>query len=125
MEYEFIHDPINGAASARFSLDHENLGPWLEIELANSTEKLTALLSAIDEVDHGHKHEVTIIGHEYSVLIEKEDVTVRSNTNFNGMDSSKVENLPDGIQLSEQYASSTCGLDDFRKLLLSWSNFVH
>jgi len=125
MEYEFIHDPISGVASANFSIDHENLGPWLEIELANNIEKLTALLSAIDEVDHGHKHEVTIIGHEYSVLIEKDDVTVRSNANFDGIDIGDVDNLPDELLLSEQHASSTCGLDDFRQLLLSWSDFIH
>jgi len=125
MEYEFIHDPINGMASAKFSIDHENLGPWLEVELGNDTEKLTALLSAIDAVAHGHQQEVIIIGHEYSVLIEKEDVTVRSNANFNGLDNSEMESLPDELNLSEQYATSICGLDDFRQLLLSWSKFVH
>jgi len=125
MEYEFIHNPINGVASARFSFEHENLGPWLEIELANNFEKLTALLTAISDVEHGNKHDVTIIGHEYSVFIEKDDVTVRCNANVNAMDNGDLENLPDELHLSEQYASCTCGLDDFRQLLLSWSKFVH
>jgi len=32
MEYEFTHDATTGQAKARFSLEHEVVGPWLEVE---------------------------------------------------------------------------------------------
>ncbi len=120
MEYEFIHDPTNGASSAKFSLEHENLGPWLEIELGSDTEKLTELLTAIAAVESGKQHEVNVIGQEFSVMIDKNDVIIQSNIALNGDD----ENIPDGLENSEQFAMSSCGLDDFRQLLLSWSKFT-
>lgn len=125
MEYEFIQDPSNGSACARFSLEHENLGPWLEIELANNTEKLTEILSAIACVGSGEKHEVTIVGHEFSVTMDKNDVTVQSNSSLNGFDSNEEMSILAELNASEQHAHSVCGLEDFHQLLLSWSKFVH
>jgi uncharacterized protein len=126
MEYEFIHDPTNGAASATFSLEHENLGPWLEIELANSTDKLTQLLNAITDIESGKKDEIIIVGHEFSITFDKEDVTVKSNAaSGNGLANDDFSAIFDELPASEQYAMSSCGLDDFRQLLLSWSQFVN
>ena len=51
MEYQFIDDPLTGSAIAKFSLDHEVIGPWLEVEVGTDTEKLKQLLSAMADIE--------------------------------------------------------------------------
>ena len=124
MEYEFIHDPITGVASARFSMEHENIGSWLELELAKDRQKLTELLTAIAKVESGKAQEVRIVGHEFSVLIEKDDVTIEHNSAFNSAETLPVE-LQEDIHNEDFNAISQCGLDDFHQLLLSWAKFIN
>ncbi len=53
MEYQFIDDPLTGSAIAKFSLDHEVIGPWLEVEVGTDTDKLSkfCLLYTSDAAD--------------------------------------------------------------------------
>ena len=124
MEYEFIHDAITGDAKARFSLEHEVVGPWIEVELGHDANKLTQLLTAIDNVEKGHKSEVLITGHEYSVAISKSDVEFHTNASMNGAEPLSEMLTADHIHFDES-ESAACGLDDFRTLLLSWSRFTN
>ncbi|MGB0938383.1 MAG: YacL family protein [Colwellia sp.] len=123
MEYEFIHDAITGQARAKFSLEHEVIGPWLEVELSNSREKLTNLLTAIDDVVHQPTEEITITGHEYSVTFSGHDVEVYANSAI------EDEELPDMLTTEhihpDQNESACCGIEDFRTLLLSWARFTN
>lgn len=124
MEYEFIHDAITGEAKARFSLEHEVIGPWIEVELGNDSSKLTALLTAIDNVEKGHQQEAFIAGHEYSVAINRDDVEIQTNASLNGAEPLSDMLTDDHIHYDEnEYAC--CGIDDFRALLLSWSRFTN
>lgn len=124
MEYEFIHDAITGEAKARFSLEHEVVGPWIEVELGNDATKLTQLLTAIDSIEKGQQNEVVIIGHEYSVAISRDDVEIQTNASLNGAEPLSEMLTTDHIHYDEsEYAS--CGIDDFRALLLSWSRFTN
>jgi hypothetical protein len=130
MEYEFIHDPSTGVASARFSMEHENIGSWLELELAADKQKLEKLLIAIDDVETGKKQEIRIVGQEFSVLVEKNDVTIEHNSLLDDSDSveliaSKERLLSEELHNDEFNAMSQCGLDDFHQLLLSWAKFIN
>ncbi len=123
MEYQFIDDPITGAAMAKFSLDHEVIGPWLEVEVGKDPAKLTQLLTAMAEIEQEKQSEITITGSEYTVVFNRGDVTVQTNASLDG-----IEVLPDGlieenIDFDEQ-DSSSCGREDFRELLLSWASFI-
>jgi uncharacterized protein YacL (UPF0231 family) len=124
MEYEFIHDAITGNAKARFSLEHEVIGPWIEVELGHDTMKLTQLLTAIDSVEKGHQSEVVITGHEYSVAISQSDVEILTNASFNGAEPLSEMLTTEHIHF-DQNECAACGLDDFRELLLSWSRFTN
>jgi uncharacterized protein YacL (UPF0231 family) len=124
MEYEFIHDAITGDAKARFSLDHEVVGPWIEVELGHDSAKLTQLLTAIDNVEKGHQSEVVITGHEYSVAISQHDVEIQTNASLNGAEPLSEMLTTDHIHY-DQNESAACGIDDFRTLLLSWSKFTN
>lgn len=124
MEYEFINDPITGSARANFSLEHEVIGPWLEIEVGHDTAKLKELLTAISDVDKGKHHEVIIEGREYTVEISDEDVIVKNNAGMNGTATELPLELAEEFDNYDQNSMGSCGLDDFRTLLLSWAKFT-
>ena len=125
MEYEFINDPITGSAKANFSLEHEVMGPWIEVEVGSNTDKLTELLTALNEVAKGASHELMITGHEYSVEISQADVIIKNNASIN----STAEELP--IELAEEFenydqnSEASCGTEDFKALLMSWARFTN
>lgn len=123
MEYEFIHDAITGEAKARFSLEHEVVGPWIEVELGRDSAKLATLLTAIDNVEKGQQSEVIITGHEYSVAISDGDVEIHTNASLNGADPLSEMLTTDHIHYDEN-DSAACGIEDFRTLLLSWARFT-
>ena len=124
MEYEFIHDAITGEAKARFSLEHEVVGPWIEVELGNDSAKLAQLLTAIDKVEKGQQNTIVITGHEYSVAISQGDVEIHSNASVNGTEPLSEMLTVDHIHYDEN-DSAACGIEDFRALLLSWSRFTN
>jgi len=124
MEYEYLHDTINGSAKARFSIEHEVMGPWLEVEVGNSTEKLTQLLTAIDNVESGKNKEVMITGQEYCVVISAGDVEVQTNDSMNGFEQLPESLIEEQIDF-DQNCKSSCGIEDFREMLMSWSKFTN
>lgn len=123
MEYEFIHDAVTGGAKAKFSLEHQIIGPWLEIELGQSMEKLEEVLTAIDGIESGKWQERLITGHEYSLVVSHDDVHIQANALLNGEEKLPEEFSEDGMNFDGQ-DSSSCGVDDFRTLLLSWAKFT-
>lgn len=122
MEYEFIHDPTNGNAKAKFSLEHEVFGPWLEIEVGQSLPKIKELLKVINDAEANFSQNATITGLEYSVVITNHDVTVKANVCMNGEEALPEALMQDSLHLDSQ-AEGSCGIEDFRDLLLSWSTF--
>jgi len=128
MEYEFVHDAITGEARALFSLEHEVIGPWLEVEVGRNMTKLNELLSSIDAISVGKSHELLITGSEYSITLSKDEVSIQTNVSMNGSLNEHGEGLSemltdDHIHLDENEVTG-CGLDDFRTLLLSWQEFT-
>ncbi len=123
MEYEFIHDATTGNAKAKFSFEHQIIGPWLEIEVGHDTAKLTEILTAIDEIESGKLQEALITGHEYSVLLDRQDVQIQANALLNGEIQLPEELSSDELNFDSQDAS-ICGVEDFRALLLSWAKFT-
>lgn len=123
MEYEFITDAVTGDAKAKFSFEHQIIGPWLEVEIGQCTEKLTRVLTAIDNIESKRAQEVLITGHEYSVLVNGDDVKIQANALLNGEEQLPEELTSDDMTFDNQEGSS-CGIDDFRTLLLSWAKFT-
>lgn len=124
MEYEFIHDTITGEARARFSLEHEVMGPWIEVELGRDSDKLTQLLTAIDKVEKGESKEIAITGSEYSVTLNRDDIEIQTNASLNGSEPLPEMLTDEHINL-DQNEIAGCGIDDFRLLLLSWAKFTN
>ena len=124
MEYQFINDPITGGAMAKFSLEHEVIGPWLEVEVGADPVKLANLLSAISEIEQEKKLEITITGSEYTVILNRGDVTVQTNASMDGAELLPEDLMEEDIDF-DQHDSSSCGREDFREILLSWAKFLN
>lgn len=122
MEYEFIYDPMSGGSKAKFSFEHEVFGPWLEVEVASQSEKITELLGIISTVSDEPSQEIFITGCEYSVLVTHSDVTVKSNSAFNSTGIMPDSLVDDDLNFDVQ-GEGECGLEDFKELLLSWAKF--
>ena len=129
MEYEFVHDPITGEARALFSLDHEVIGPWIEVELGHDAAKIKQLLTVIDNIENNSNQEVSITGSEYSITLTCNDISIQTNASINDNDSTSISNLPEMLTDEhinlDQYEQAACGLEDFRALLLSWKQFTN
>ena len=129
MEYEFVHDAITGEARALFSLEHEVIGPWMEVEVGHNVNKLTDLLTAIDNIETGQSQEILITGSENSITLNNEDVSIQTNVSMNGSLNGSGEGLPEMLTDEhihlDQNEIAACGLDDFRALLLSWGQFTN
>ncbi|MFT5759307.1 MAG: hypothetical protein ACI9LM_004064 [Alteromonadaceae bacterium] len=123
MEYEFIQDPITGYAKAKFSMEHEVMGPWLEVEVGHNTEKLTELLTAIAKLNTRKNSDLLVTGHEYSAVFSEDDVTIQTNASLNG-----AQSLPDTLAEEDldfdQNNIASCGIEDFKELLHSWAIFI-
>lgn len=128
MEYEFVNDAITGEARALFSLEHEVIGPWMEVEVGRDINKITELLTAVDNIEKGKASEVLIEGSEYSITLSKEEVAIQTNLSMNGSLNGGGEGLAE--MLTEEHIHldlkemASCGLEDFRTLLLSWGKFT-
>lgn len=129
MEYEFVHDPITGEARALFSLDHEVIGPWIEVELGHDADKMKQLLTVIDNIENDSNQEVSITGSEYSITLTCNDISIQTNASINDNVSTNNGNLPEMLTDEhinlDQYEQAACGLEDFRALLLSWQQFTN
>lgn len=123
MEYQFRSDPTTGMRKAIFSFEHEIFGPWLEVEVGGDAEKLTAVLEAIDNVQHGHQQEITITGSEYSLQIDSQDVFIKANASLNGSSGLSEELTEQGLGIADGDVAM-CGLEDFRNIILAWSRFI-
>lgn len=123
MEYEFRHDTITGNATANFSYEHQGMGPWLEVEIGQNSQKLMQLLLAIEQIISREQQEIVITGQEYSVTISLSDVVVNANASLNEMNSVPEQLTSDELNFDENCTAS-CGIDDFRELLLSWADFI-
>lgn len=129
MEYEFVHDAITGEARALFSLEHEVIGPWIEVEVGRNVTKINDLLNTIGDISAGKFHELLITGSEYSITLSKDEVSIQTNVSMNGALNEHGEGLSemltdDHIHLDEHEIAG-CGLDDFSALLLSWREFIN
>lgn len=123
MEYQYQLDSSTGNFKALFSYEHQIFGPWLETEIYNNQQKLIEVLTAIDDVSANKKNEIIITGCEYTLTIDQQDVAIQVNSNISGDNLLAVEYSEQDLNFDES-SVAMCGLEDFRQLILSWSNFV-
>lgn len=125
MEYEFSYNPITGLASARFSMEHELMGPWLEVEIGNSVDKVDALINDIKskyKVKNGVHNDIFEVGCEYTLILSHDSVNVIANTEFE-FGSNEGVDLEYGLY-DDLERSIECGIEDFEEMLMQWKMFI-
>lgn len=122
MEYEFRKDFISGNSIATFSLEHEVFAPWLEQELGKDIDKIDGLLQQIDHISTTAQSELKLVGKEFSLIVDSNDVEVIANIS---LDEIEIPELAlESIDDCEQFVSAICGSEDFVVMLNSWREFV-
>lgn len=118
MDYEFRHD-LYGRYQARFSMGHEALGLWLTEELAANHELTDSLLDKIEHLKNNQCREYHQNGKEFTLHMSREGVEIHSMLLDNTFDEA-----PEELSFYDQESYASCGLDDFRQLLLAWQTFI-
>lgn len=126
MDYHFQRN-FSGQPEAQFSMDHESIGYWLTDELGSNNQQLDHLLHVIDSLEKGLRWEYFDDGIDYRVHLTRDGVAISAASlesesalpvSFEGCDVLAQLNYYDHESMSQ------CGLDDFKKLLLGWQEFL-
>lgn len=117
MDYQFFQD-ITGAISAKFSMDHEAIGYWLNEEVKNNLSLLDAIEENYEKIK-GSEKQWELIGHEYTLLLDDEEVMIRANQL-----SFETEGLEEGMSYYDNESVAFCGIDDFLLMLKDYRIFV-
>ncbi|MDN4502809.1 YacL family protein [Alteromonadaceae bacterium BrNp21-10] len=119
MDYQFFHQ-ADGLPKAEFSMGTEALGRWFTEELATDQQKITQLLTAIEQLEQQQIKDYELIGNEFSLRLNQDEIEIFANST----QALETEILAEDIYLYEQESSCGCGLEDFLQVLLSWQQFV-
>ena len=117
MDYEFQRD-LTGGILARFFFFFEAIGYWLNDEIQGDISLIDQILTEMDEVK-GSEKQWQLIGKEYSLSIDDEEIMVRANTlHF------ETDDLEEGMSYYDNESIAFCGLDDFATMLQKYRLFI-
>ncbi len=119
MEYEFSQDML-GAPVARFSMDHEAFGFWLEDELVGQAARLAQLLEEAARLKSSQGWSFELQGREYRLVLDRDEATVAANALSQDEDDWDDEEMT----LSDEGQRAGCGLDDFEAMLGDWQRYL-
>ncbi|WP_192457962.1 protein YacL [Musicola keenii] len=117
MDYEFLRD-VTGQVMVRMSMGHEAVGHWLNEEVKGQEAVLDEIEAAVRDLA-GSERQWERHGHEYTLLLDSEEVMVRANQLDFSMDE-----MEEGMSYYDEESLSLCGLDDFLDLLVKYREFV-
>jgi len=119
MNYQFTKDP-QGKPIARFEMGCEAFSQWFSDELGADHKKINTILDAIKQLHNKELKEYVLRGQETSILLDADEVEVRSNM----LNEDTPEEIPEGTELYDQELMAGCGLEDFVHVLHSWKDYV-
>lgn len=117
MDYQFFQDRT-GAISAKFSMDHEAIGYWLNEEVKNDLSLLDTIEENYEKIK-GSENQWELIGHEYTLLLDDEEVMIKANQL-----SFETDGLEEGMSYYDNESVAFCGIDDFLLMLKDYRVFV-
>ncbi|WKV49743.1 MULTISPECIES: protein YacL [Dickeya] len=117
MDYEFLRD-VTGQVVVRMSMGHEAVGHWLNEEVKGQQAVLDEVEAAVRELA-GSERQWERPGHEYTLLLDSEEVMVRANQL-----AFETDELEEGMSYYDEESLSLCGLEDFLELLEKYRTFV-
>lgn len=117
MEYEFLRD-ITGGVKVRMTMDHEAVGHWFNDEVNEDLSVLDEVEAAAAEVK-GSVRQWQRVGKEYTLLLDEEEVMIRSNQlGFEG------DEMEEGMNYYDEESLSFCGVEDFLAVIAAYRAFL-
>ncbi|MDW5499967.1 protein YacL [Pseudomonas lundensis] len=117
MDYEFLRD-VTGQVIVRFSMGHEVIGHWINEELKGDLNLLDRIEAGAAEVK-GSERQWQLEGHEYTLLMDGEEVMIRANLlEFEG------DEMEEGMNYYDEESLSFCGVEDFLQVLKAYRSFM-
>jgi uncharacterized protein YacL (UPF0231 family) len=117
MEYEFLRD-VTGRVLVRMSMGHEVVGHWFNEEVKDNLALLDDVEEAANSVK-GSERQWQRVGHEYTVLLDGEEVMIRANQlEISG------DEMEDGMNYYDEESLSFCGVEDFMLVITAYREFV-
>ncbi|NBI43664.1 UPF0231 family protein [[Haemophilus] felis] len=115
MDFQFTH--YLGQVIAKCSMEHEALAHWLNSENPSSPQ-IQHILKQIQQLKI--HQDLQIIGKEYSLFINADEVVIRANNLAIGND----EILEDDFHFYDEESLAFCGTMDFIHFLQSYLDFI-
>lgn len=117
MDYEFLRD-VTGQVIVRFSMGHEAIGHWINEEVKGDFNLLDRIEAGAAEVK-GSERQWQLEGHEYTLLMDGEEVMIRANQlEFEG------DEMEEGMNYYDEESLSFCGVEDFLLVLKAYRSFM-
>ncbi|GGY57822.1 hypothetical protein GCM10011297_33290 [Bacterioplanes sanyensis] len=121
MDYRFFYNERQ-LPCARLSMDHEAFGFWLSDDLGDDLHTLAMLLEKIDALLHGELQEFDWHGHDFLLKLSREDADVIAHEL---LQEHSLEELNDeDMDFYDAESRASCGLEDFKDLLIEWRDFL-
>ncbi|KAA9002570.1 UPF0231 family protein [Affinibrenneria salicis] len=117
MDYEFLRD-VTGQVMVRMSMGHEAVGHWFNEEVKGNLALLSEVQAAARSVA-GSERQWQHVGHEYTLLLDGEEVMIRANQLAFAMDE-----MEEGMSYYDEESLSLCGTDDFLAVVAKYRDFV-
>lgn len=125
MDYQFEHETGTGRPLARVALEQESFGTYLTEEVGQDEVRIVQLLRLLHAAPMGQLPETSVDGHEWTLSIEGDAVTLEPHGGEDFMDAQTRQLLEDdAIDSIDGCAPAVCGIDDFRQLLQAWHAFI-
>ena len=120
MEFEFTRNTLMGEYYVKCSMGHEIVGRWLQDEIGKHRESIDRVEQLIAQSKAEPSKEKKMLGHQISLVILGDEVTVQENVLSHG------DELDEDSEFQFYNSESTagCGIDDFEVLIERWIDFL-
>ncbi|WP_011200482.1 MULTISPECIES: YacL family protein [Basfia] len=121
MDFQFTR--YLGSVEAKCSMGHEAVANWFNSEVRSDSQKIYTALSVLAQAKkQSYEQEIRLIGAEYSLFINADEVMVKAN-NLDMTDGSE-QDLEEDFHYYDEESIAFCGLEDFENFLTSYLNFI-
>ena len=115
MDFQFTH--YLGNVHAKCSMEHIALANWFNSEVRSNSQAFLTALSACEQIKNND--EVTLIGSEYTLFINTDEVMIRANNLAIETD----DILEDDFHYYDEESIAFCGTTDFIHFLNAYFEF--
>ncbi|MDU8923756.1 YacL family protein [Pasteurellaceae bacterium LIM206] len=120
MDYQFTSYLNHVTVSC--SMGHEAVANWFNGEVRQNSRLISTALAALQQVKHSFtQSDIRLIGAEYSLFINADEVMVRANNLSISGDEPEME---EDFHYYDEESIAFCGLEDFERFLQSYLNFI-